>query len=216
LSDLSGQVFGQIFGAMKERGEEMRDGLRTYKFQAITPLEKIGSMELPGALFGVAKPSVKADTEYADTQTFWIEPATGSVVDLHEVLRQQFSYGAAWSRQSRRPWRALPPTADLMTKTWQGALVLPCMRGRGSLVLVVLGLALLTWWAHCALRGWPESRSMSRSAGGRRRGSRRRRTRPSTARSPAPTASSPRPARRPARAGPGRRPGPPARSRRTR
>jgi hypothetical protein len=142
-------------------GEEERDGLRVYRFQAVTPLEKIGTQVLPGALFGVDEASVTAETEYADTRTFWIEPATGNVVDLQEELLQQFSYRGKVVPAISANLESPPLEADLMAKTRQGAQVLPWLRGRASVVLVVAGLALIAVWAQ---RERAASRSTNRSA----------------------------------------------------
>jgi Porin PorA len=127
-------------------GQDQRDGFSTYKFVAATPLTKIGTQDLPGSLFGLKDASVTADSMYADTRTFWVEPNTGSVVGLHDKLRQQFTYNGrtviAIDADLSSP--NLPET--LRDQTRQGAMALPWLRGRASWVLVAAGLLMIYGW----------------------------------------------------------------------
>jgi Porin PorA len=127
-------------------GEERRDGLRTYVFRTDVPFEKIGSQELPGSLFGVSDPSVNADAEYADSRTFWVEPASGDVIGLHEELNQRYSYQGrsvtAVSASLDSPRLSDARLAD----DRRGAATFPWLRGRASYVLVPVGLLLLAGW----------------------------------------------------------------------
>jgi hypothetical protein len=133
-------------------GEEKRDGFDTYKFVADTPLTKIGNQELPGSLFGLSDPSVTAETEYADTRTFWVEPNTGSVVGLHDKLRQQFTYDGRTVIAVDADLSSPNLPTKLRDQTRQGAAVLPWIRGRASWVLVIAGLGLLYGWSRVRRR----------------------------------------------------------------
>src|SRR6185436_15021232 len=125
------------------RGEEPRDGLRTYVFRAHTPFADVGSRELPGRLFGLSAPSVQAIEQYADTRTYWVEPETGAVVDLADELRQRFTYRGHEVTAVAANLESPPLDADLMAQVRQGAAMLPWLRWRASAILVLVALALL-------------------------------------------------------------------------
>jgi len=137
-------------------GEETVDGLRTYRFQAYTPFEDIGTRELPGRLFEVDDPSVTAVEQYADTRTYWVEPQTGAVVDIHEVLHQRFAHAGRTVTAISAELDSPSLDADLLADLRQGARMLPWLRWRASAVLVVVALTLLAPVAY-------RSRSVSRS-----------------------------------------------------
>jgi hypothetical protein len=138
-------------------GEEHREGLKTYVFRADTPFTVVGTQSLPGRLFGVSTPSVTATSEYSDQRVFWVEPATGSVVDLREVLEQRFRYqgrtvtalAATLDSPSLRP--------DVLEDTRKGALMLPWLRERASYVLAPIGLLLLAFWIRGRRSPAPEN-----------------------------------------------------------
>jgi hypothetical protein len=147
-------------------GEETVDGLRTYRFQAHTPFEDIGTRELPGRLFEDDAPAVTAIEQYADTRTYWVEPATGAVVDLHDVLQQRFLHDGRVVTAMSAELESPAPDAALLSDLRQGARLLPWLRWRASAVLVVVALALL---APVAYRSWsplprPSRRSTNMSA----------------------------------------------------
>jgi hypothetical protein len=149
----------------KFMGEETREGLRTFRFEARTELEGIGRRKLPGGLFGVSTPSVTAVEEYADTRTYWVEPATGTTVDLHDDLLQQFRYGGRVVTAMSAELDSPPLDEALLKDVRMGATMLPWLRERASVVLVVLGLSLLTLWGYArSRRTRPASRSTNRSA----------------------------------------------------
>ncbi|GAA3383638.1 DUF3068 domain-containing protein [Cryptosporangium minutisporangium] len=124
-------------------GEETQHGLRTYRFRSVVPLQKVGTMDLPGALFGSTAPSVTADAQYADVQTYWIEPRTGDVVRLEDQVTQQYVHAGrtltAFAAQLETP----PPSADRLSADRQGSILLPLIRIQATLVLVPLGLLLI-------------------------------------------------------------------------
>jgi hypothetical protein len=138
-------------------GEQRRDGIRTYRFQAATGWSKVGTMELPGRLFGSAKPSVVADTEYADTRLFWVEPVTGNVIGLHEVLQQRYRYAGRTLTAISATLESPPINPALNWQTRIGALFLPWVRIRASFLLFVLGIGLLLVWGR-ENRLWPMRR----------------------------------------------------------
>jgi hypothetical protein len=124
-------------------GQERRDDLKTYRFQSAVAWTKIGTREVPGAMFGVSAPGVVADSEYADTRTYWIEPVTGSVVAMHDELRQRLSYQGTSVTALSADLDSPRLSDDEWNQAHGGALVLPWLRVRGPIILVILGLALI-------------------------------------------------------------------------
>jgi hypothetical protein len=143
------------------QGEETRDGVRTYRFQAATPFEDIGTRDLPGRLFRLQAPSVEAVEQYSSTRTYWVEPATGAVVDLREVLHQRFSYGGRQVTAFAATLESASLDAGLMGDVRTGARLLPWIHRRAPAGLAAAGLALL---GVAAYRARPTSRSTKRSA----------------------------------------------------
>ena len=137
------------------QGEENRDGFRTYRFRASNEWTKVGTQEVPGALFGLSAPSVVADSEYADTRTYWIEPASGSVVGLRENLRQRLTYQGHSVTALTADLDSPRLSGDILQQTRSGARWLPWLRGRASIVLVILGLALIGFWAFVMFAARP-------------------------------------------------------------
>jgi len=133
-------------------GEESRQGIRTYRFEAVTPMERTGTRELPGALFGTFRPSVRAATEYQDVRTYWVEPATGGVVALRDRVRQRFRYEDRVLPALEANFESAPLDPALRTQIERGALVLPWLRWRGSLFLLLDALVPLGFWARRMLR----------------------------------------------------------------
>jgi hypothetical protein len=133
-------------------GEETRDGLRTYRYQTNVPLRNVGTMDLPGGLFGSKTPTVTAQTQYSDKKTYWIQPVTGDVIALNDQITQQYTYGGhtlvAFAASLHSP--RLP--ADRLSDDRTGATVLPWLRVRASLVLVPIGLILLVAGVFLARR----------------------------------------------------------------
>jgi hypothetical protein len=124
-------------------GEENRDGVRTYRFEVSTPLEKVGTQELPGRLFGVDEASVVADSEFESDRTMWVEPATGAVIRIHERLKQQFRYDDRVVPAMSGSFNSAPMDRSALAQIRVGAVALPWLRGRASLLLFACGLALL-------------------------------------------------------------------------
>jgi hypothetical protein len=129
-------------------GEEKRQGIATYRFEVVTPMERTGTRELPGWLFGRFKPSVDAVAEYQDLRTYWVEPATGSVVELRDRVRQQFRYEDTVVPAMDADLRSAPLDPALREQIERGALVLPLLRWRASLFLLLDALLALAFWAR--------------------------------------------------------------------
>lgn len=133
--------------------QENRFGMRAYVFRVSTPLTTIGSMELPGLLFRERTPSVTAASEYADTRTFWIEPNSSQVLAMQEEITQQFRYNDRVVPAMVATLNTPPPSAQVLSEARQAATILPWIRGRASIPLVLIGVILLAVAARWSARG---------------------------------------------------------------
>jgi hypothetical protein len=132
-------------------GEEERDGIKTYKFRAIVPLQQVGTRDLPGGLFGNKAPNVTADAMYSDQQTYWIQPATGDVIRLDDSITQQYTYGGKTLTAFQADLKGKKLGEDRLGPDRQAAVFLPWVRSRATLVLIPIGLILLAVGAYLAL-----------------------------------------------------------------
>ena len=66
-------------------GRATIDGLPAYRFVEQVPAERFGTQRLPGSLVGLhGQPTVTLDEYYQATNTYWVDPVTGAVVDASE------------------------------------------------------------------------------------------------------------------------------------
>ncbi len=66
-------------------GQATIDGLPTYRFVERVPAQKFSTQKLPGSLVGLhGQPTVTLDEYYQATNTYWVDPVTGTVVDINE------------------------------------------------------------------------------------------------------------------------------------
>jgi len=154
-------------------GERRLAGFDTYGLRADTPMTKVGTQALPGSLFGVSDPSVDADSMYADQRTYWVEPATGSVIGLRETINQEFRYNGRAVTALSATLDSPPLSPTLEADTRQGASALPWMRVRATLLLTPIGLLLLLIGLWLLLRAPRSARSAavtSAPGGGRAAG----------------------------------------------
>lgn len=125
-------------------GVETRSGIRTYRFRSVVPRRSVGTMDLPGAFFGKSDlPSVSATTQYADVSTYWVEPATGAVISLRDQVTREFTYGGRTLTAFAGTLNSTDYSAAQLAQLRRGALYLPLIRGRVSVVLAGLGIQLL-------------------------------------------------------------------------
>lgn len=123
--------------------EESRHGIRTYVFRLTTPLTAIGSMELPrlavppGHPFGDRRLRVRRHPHVLGRAQHQPGPRPARrdhpAVPLRRPRRP---------RDEGRPRRAAP-SEQTLSEARQGAMLLPWLRGRASVVLAAVGIALL-------------------------------------------------------------------------
>ena len=66
-------------------GTDAVQGVGVYRFAQTVPETVVQSSEVPGAMAGVPdQPSVQADVVYTNQRTYWVEPASGVIVNIEE------------------------------------------------------------------------------------------------------------------------------------
>jgi hypothetical protein len=73
-------------------GTDTIEGMSVYRFVQTIPETTVGTLEVPGSLLGSDEPSVEADQMYQNTRTFYVEPATGAVVNRIDDQLSTLSY----------------------------------------------------------------------------------------------------------------------------
>lgn len=69
------------------------EGLKVYKFAQSIPATKVGTLEVPLSVLGLAgDETVVADTMYSNVRTLWVEPETGVVVKRTEAQNNTLDY----------------------------------------------------------------------------------------------------------------------------
>lgn len=155
-------------------GEEKRRGLNTYRFDLYVDEQKLGTQALPGQLFGLNTPSVVADSMYHTHRTYWVEPATGAIVDYREAMDRRFVYGGKTVPAIQGTLTMVPDNNDRNFRlTKLGAFGLPLLRHTLPLVFGLLGIGLIAFGlsrlrrdrATQAEAGEAEARHLVRGAG---------------------------------------------------
>ncbi|MFI7589749.1 porin PorA family protein [Spongisporangium articulatum] len=126
-------------------GETRRAGLRVSVYRAVTEWTPVGTQELPGALFGLSDASVRAVAWYADVRDYFVEPTTGSTVETVEKLRREYRYDDRTLTALSADLRSDPLPAHQLDQVRTGAAVLPWLRSRAAVVLVLCALLMLVF-----------------------------------------------------------------------
>ena len=82
---------GEALPAVYDGTDSVED-MSVYRFVQTIPETNVGTLEVPGSLVGSDEPSVEADQLYQNTRTFYVEPATGAVVNRIDDQLSQLSY----------------------------------------------------------------------------------------------------------------------------
>jgi hypothetical protein len=69
-------------------GQASIDGLRADRFVERVPAQKFSQQKLPGSLVGLhGQPTVTLNEYYQATNTYWVDPVTGAVLDINENVK---------------------------------------------------------------------------------------------------------------------------------
>lgn len=128
------------------QGEEKIDDMTVYKFTSEVPLTKFSEQELPGEIMSPkVKGTVKADRYYSNTRTFYVQPATGVVIDRIEKQHQEFQApGVETITALDTESRFTQETVDDNISTYKSkGAALAAVKGPASYGLIILGLLLM-------------------------------------------------------------------------
>jgi hypothetical protein len=135
-------------------GEDSIEGMKVYRFVQTIPDTVIGTLEVPGSLLGSDEPSVDADQHYQNTRTFYVEPATGAVVNRIDDQLSQVSYeGQTLTLNDSTVHYTDAQVSDLVDQVQTKAFLLANARVVFPLVALVLGLLSIAGGLLLARRG---------------------------------------------------------------
>lgn len=131
---------------VKYEGEDEVQGMGVYKFTTDVPLTKYATRELPDYALGLKDAGpIQADRYYSNKRTFYVQPATGVIIDRVEEQHQEFrAPGAETLDALDTTSRFTQETVDANVEEYKskGAL-LAAVNGPASYAMIVLGVLLL-------------------------------------------------------------------------
>jgi hypothetical protein len=138
------------------------DGISVYRFVERVAPTKTGYQKIPGSLVGIKKSLVTLPMFYAATNTFWVDPSTGGVLDTNQNQKQTLQDSTGQQRlmlfngdiimtpQSERVAVGLDSTGRTELLWFQD--IVPLIAAVAGLVMLVAGIVLI-WFKR---RGQPE------------------------------------------------------------
>lgn len=138
-------------------GEELVNGLNTYKFEQAVPETKTETRTAPAVLFGMGTTGdVQLDRYYSGTNHYWIEPVTGAPVRQeqvrHEVLKSQD--GVERSKALVATAKMTDDTiSKLVTSARDGKNQITLIKTTLPIVLAVVGVVLFAVGVLLMMRG---------------------------------------------------------------
>ncbi len=134
-------------------GQATVDGLSAYKYVATVAPTKVGTQSVPGSLLGSTASSVSLGQFYQSTTTFYVDPVTGTIVNLNENehvgLRDstgterivEFNGDLAMTPATVQSQVNIAKSGD--TETSAVSTIVPLTAGILGVVLLVLGIVLV-------------------------------------------------------------------------
>jgi DUF3068 family protein len=121
-------------------------GLKTYEFRAEVPRTQVGTMDVPASLVGQpGTGNVTAQSMYATTNTYQIEPRTGAIVTQSLANDSTLAVdGEDKITTTKADLQYTPATVDSNVKDFKSKASLVSLVGTtGPLIGVILGLVLM-------------------------------------------------------------------------
>jgi hypothetical protein len=121
-------------------------GLKTYEFKLEVPRTKVGTQEVPASVVGEPGSSnVEADSMYATTNTYQIEPITGAIVTQSLASTNTLAVDDEDRLTTTKAnLEYTPATVDQNVKDFKSkANLLKLVRTTGPIITIVLGVVLL-------------------------------------------------------------------------
>jgi Porin PorA len=137
-------------------GQASIDGLRAYRFVERVPAQKFSTQKLPAALVGLhGQPTVTLDEYYQATNTYWVDPVTGAVLDINEnqkiTLRDSNGVQRLVLFQGDLPMTAQSVQSSVRSQRGRRAgieaitLTVPLGLGLAGVVFLAAGALLVLW-----------------------------------------------------------------------
>jgi Porin PorA len=138
------------------------DGISVYRFVEHVAPTRTGYQKIPGSLVGIKKSIVTLPMFYEATNTFWVDPSTGGVLDTNQNQKQTLQDSTGQQRlllfdgdivmtpQSVRTAVGLDSTGRTELLWFQD--IVPLIAGVAGIVMLVAGIVLI-WLKR---RGHPE------------------------------------------------------------
>jgi hypothetical protein len=121
-------------------------GLKTYEFKLVVPRTKVGSQEVPASVVGEpGTGNVQADSMYATTNDYQIEPLTGAIVTQSLASTNTLAVdGEDRLTTTKADLQYTPATVDSNVKDFKSkASLLKLVQTTAPIITIVLGLILL-------------------------------------------------------------------------
>jgi hypothetical protein len=126
--------------------ETTTNGLKTYEFKSTVPRTKVGTQEVPASVVGEpGTGNVEADSMYATTNDYQIEPLTGAIVTQSLAATNTLAIGGE-DRQTTLKANLEYTPAQVATYAKQfksNAAQIRLVKTTGPIITIVLGLILL-------------------------------------------------------------------------
>jgi hypothetical protein len=126
--------------------ESSVNGLKTYEFKLEVPRTKVGTQEVPASVVGEpGKGNVEADSMYATSNTYQIEPLTGAIVTQSLASNNTLAVdGEDRVTTTKADIQYTPATVKSNVKQFKSkATLLKLVHTTGPIITIVLGLVLL-------------------------------------------------------------------------
>jgi hypothetical protein len=133
-------------------GNEVINGVSTYRFVAQIPSTQIGTQLVPGSFVGMTAAQVTLPEFYSATKTVWVDPVTGSPIklDFNEKTTLQDSSGATRLVIFQGDLASTPGNISTVAAADQSdalriqlvEIILPISAGLIGLILLIAGLLL--------------------------------------------------------------------------
>ena len=135
--------------------EDEIEGMKVFKFEQVIEPTKTGTIQVPGDLAGVDKPTVTADRIYSNTRTLYVEPTTGATIKGGEsqdgYLEADGERGATTTKATLEYTEDY--VADNVEEYKSTASLLNLIQNTIPLVGTIVGLILIALGAFLFMRG---------------------------------------------------------------
>ncbi len=151
------------------QGSATIDGLTTYEFIEKVTGQKVGTLAVPGALFGASQQYVTLPEYLTATYTYWVDPVTGTPLKISEDQTEWLTNAAGATRLvliQGTLTETPQSTKNIISLTSSYRNKANFISGTGPLISVLLGIALLVAGISLVATGWDQRRYREYAIGG--------------------------------------------------